>query len=215
MVEVTINITQIQRSLRGLNTNLNKAIVQALNDAAFELRKLWRADIRTFVDQPTSFTVGRQNVLVRKAKPNNLISQTFIAPLQARYLQDIVEGGVREIGDLAVTSLGSVVPDKAKLNRFGNFPGGPKRWLAGIEENDDYDGEGFVGTPGFSGEGIGPRPAVYERLSGGALRLLAVFEKTVQYDITIPLEKTVELTVDTFDQIFDRVIKKEIDKILN
>lgn len=198
-IEVDINVTQIIRELRGIEVNVNKGLSRGLNDAAFGLRRFWIADIKTFLDNPVAFT---KKVFVKKSTPSNLVALTFLPPIQAQYLQNVVEGGVREVGDYASLSSSLLVPVNARVTAAGNFPQGPVRWLARLEER--LRGA-FVGAPGDSG-----RSAVYQRLRSGRLKLLAVFRQTVEYEKTLPLEATTATYVDQAD----REIQKNLDKLL-
>lgn len=201
-ITVDINVADILRQLRGIEGQANLAISGGLNDSAFGLRRFWQADINTFVDRPTNFT---RKVFVKKSSPSNLIALTFLPRIQAEYLTPLVEGGLRRPGDYGTLSDDILVPVNARLNKFGNFPLGPKRWLGRLEERIRG---GFVGSPQGGDEGRG---AVYQRLARGRLKLLAVFRQTVDYDKTLPLEETTE----TFAPEADKLMQQNLDRVLS
>lgn len=197
---IKVNINDVIKQLKGIEKEVHIGVSRGLNDAAFGLRGMWLDDINTLVDDPTAFT---KKVFVKKARPDNLVSKTFIPPLQSEYLNKITEGGVRRPGDYATLSNSVLSPVKARLNKAGNFATGPKRWLATL--NTRIKGGGaFVGSPtGASGQG-----AVYQRLKKGKLKLLAVFADSVEYEQRLDLERTTETFISEADRIIEKNIKR-------
>jgi hypothetical protein len=191
-IEVYINTNDIIRQLRGLSDIARKGITRSMNDAAFSLRKEWISDIERDIDNPKAFT---KKVFVRKAKNADAQALTFFPDLQARYLQHVLEGEDRQVGDYATLSGSILAPVSARLNKFGNFAKGPTRWLATVE--DRLKG-GFVGTPGQDG-----RMAVYQEKRKG-LKLLAVFKKRTEYDKSLDLETSAAQALTSFDSIVQK-----------
>lgn len=198
---VDINADDIIRQLRAIGDTANKALSRGLNDSAFGLRQFWISDINTFIHNATAFT---RKVFVKKSDPNNLIALTFLPSIQSEYLNKVIEGGVRRPGDYATLNGEILVPVGARLNKAGNFPLGPKRWLASLEERIKG---AFVGVPG---DEEGKQGAVYQRLRNGRLKLLAVFEQAIEYDDQLPLEKTTE----TYASQAEREMQKNLDRLL-
>ena len=199
-IEININVDDIVRQLRGIKGLAEKGISRGLNDAAFGLRTFWIADLNTFLDKPTAFT---KKVFVKKSTPDNLTALTFLPRIQSEYLNLAIEGGVRRVGDYATLDGAILTPVKARVNTFGNFASGPKRWLATVQQRIK---KSFIGSP----DGSGDSNAVYQRLAKGRLKLLAVFRETIQYEKQLPLERTTETFVDDAD----RIMQKNLDRLL-
>ncbi len=198
MFTVKIDTTQVRRGLLNLGKQVDEGTSKGLNDAAFGLRQLWIDDITQNVDDPTGFT---KKVFVKKSFPDTLISKTLIPPIQSRYLSKIVAGGVRKIGDYATLTTGSLVPVDAKLNVYGNFPGGPKRWIA----SSDTKLNAFVIPLKGNKSNLG----VFQRTKR-KLKLLAVIKDDVQYKETLPLDKTVSNFANEAEKIISSAIVKAI-----
>jgi len=201
-IEIDINADEIIRELRGIGELTNKALSAGINNAAFGLRKFWIADMNVFLHRPSFFT---KKVFVRKSKPDNLIAITLLPKLQAEYLSKVIDGGIRRPGDYATLNGQILSPVNARLNKLGNFPRSPKRWLATVEEKIKGS---FVGSPG--GPDSDNRKAVYKRLKNNKLKLLAIFVQTVEYDKQLPLEKTTE----TYAPAADQAIQKQLERFL-
>ena len=201
-ISVSINTEQIMAALRGIEEDALKAVSGGLNDMAFGLRTNWIQDIEQNVNNPTSFS---KKVFVNKSTPKNLTSSTYIPRLQSEYMGGIIEGGVRRVGDYASLKSNLLVPVKARINKFGNLPLGPKRWLGTLE--DRIKGS-FVGSPDGGSSEKGGQAAVYQRLKRGKLKLLAIFKKTIDYDKALPLYETAEVFTTDADDIMQRNLER-------
>lgn len=202
VLEIKINADAVARQLSSIQSLLNKAIADTLTEGARDLQKLWKADIKTFLHRPSSFT---QRVFSIRARKDNLVAVTFLPDIQSEYLSLSIGGGLRRVGDVQSLANDLLIPvDKrrATTNIAGNFPTGPRKWLATVESR--FKGA-YIGPPGADGRG-----AVYQRQKSG-LKLLAVFEQTVEYDKILDLERTAELSVKNVDDImqknFDLLLK--------
>ena len=200
-ISVDIDVKRITRQLKLIGVDARKGLSGGLHDAAFQLRSLWIADINRFIDNPKPFT---KKVFVKKSNPDNLISTTFLPPIQSEYLKNVIEGGLRRPGDIGTLSATILIPVNARLTKAGNFPrGSAVRWLATVEEKIKG---AFVGSTG----GEEGRTAVYQSFKSGKIKLLAVFERTIQYDRQLPLEKTTE----QFAGRADDILQRSLDRVL-
>ncbi len=201
MINVGVNIdtTNVIKRLRIISNQVNDKLAKGINDAAFGLRSEWLKGIDQKIDHPSKFT---RRVFVKKAAPDNLVGEVYLPPTQAEYLSPMITGGDRKPGGVASLRDDLLIPYNGPiLDMAGNFTGGPRKWLATIEQkNEDI----FVGSPSAKT----PRKAVYERLSTGRLRLVAFFSKQVEYKKTLDLEGMTEDYQPTVDSIFSKILKE-------
>lgn len=196
-VTVNVNVSDIKKNLAAIDQDISKAIVDGLNDAAFGLQKIWLDLISSKIDNPTSFT---KRVFVKKSTPENFTALTFIPPIQSEYLWFMIEGEDRKPGDIASLNKSLLIPVNSKLNKYGNFSYGPRRWLGTVDESIKGS---FVGKP----RGPNSRTAVYQRLKTGRLKLLAIFVDHVKYKTTLPIDKTTEDFASKADQLMQERLR--------
>lgn len=204
--DVRIDATDVIKELSRISDNAEKIIYKGINDAAFELRSMWLKMLGADIANPVSFT---KKVFVDKATEALPEATVFIPPIQSEYLNLIVEGGVRKGGDYATVGSDEILaPVNVRLNKSGNIPEGPKRYLgkvaAGLVKNT------FIGTP--SGDDASDEQrAVYQRNKKGKMKLLAVFIQTEQYKKTLPLydaaEKFSDVVVDKISARVDELLR--------
>lgn len=206
-VKVVFDADKLTNGMRLLfEDTFPKAVSRGLNNMAFSLRNEWVDIISRNVDKPNAFT--KRKPLVEKSSPDNLQSRVFLHPIQASYLEHIMEGTPRVKGDPATLSSGSLVPIFSKLDPFGNFRGGPRKWIAqvGTDEGSKEQADAFV----MGGRGSkNPRdtPLIFERLKGGQIALLAAIKPIVDYKVTLPLDADSETFINAN---FDSIMQKEI-----
>lgn len=197
---VVVDVEDVINRLNHLAEDIPNQMVRALNDAAFQLRAKWRTAIATDIKQPTSFTTNKGNVLVDKGSDNSPEATIRVAEAQARYLNFIVRGLKRVGGDIATLGGQTLSPVKARLNQSGDLPSGPPRWLGTLEQK-------IKNTDVINVHG---RRAVYQTLKDGHLKLLAVFQQSIQYDVTLPLFDI----ADEFSGTFISTMNERINKLL-
>lgn len=197
VAEVIIDTDKLKKDIRVLVGLLNKEIASGINDSAFQLRKIWLDLIDEKIDSPTKFT---KRVFVKKATPENLEGVVFIPPLQSEYLRYMVDGETRKVGDVATLKRSILIPIGNKLDRFGNFKFGPKRWIATLEEKVKG---AYVADTSKGGK------AVFQNKRGGKSKLLAVFKTLVPYKQTLPLEQAAE----DFAPVAEKIIEKKLQSI--
>ena len=100
------------------------AAMLALNDTAFQSRKVAVKAMPRFIDRPTPVTL--RGLLVGRAKKAQLASKVFFKPFVWRYMRFQVVGGTRS------SSRKIAVPGReVKLNKYGNIPGRRRGLLTG------------------------------------------------------------------------------------
>lgn len=205
-----IEIEGIEQLIRGLDEANEKLITRAASDAltttAFDIQKETKNTMARVFDKPNPFTLSAFNVSKASFKKRPIESEVFVNDKQGRdrtpYLIFQIFGGVRGPGDYASTKIGPLLPINVKLNKFGNFPQGPKRYLGGSRRRRRE----FAGIP----RGHPQAPfGIYKRLGKdgrAGLRLLAVFRDKARYaKDNIPF-------FDIADKIFEKEFAGLFDK---
>lgn len=182
--EIKVDVDALMKHLDHFAVDGTRAMIKGVNNAAFDVRKVWLDTIATKVDSPTPFTKNSKAVLVGKATEDNPTAEVFVQRTQNEYLATLVEGGVRGAGDLGTVGGNVLIPVGARLNKFGNFPEGPKRYLGKLSD----DGNVFTGklpSPTRSGADY----ALYQRKGKKRqLSVLAVFGADTKYkENSLPL----------------------------
>lgn len=127
MLNITLQFdhAEFDRSARAtMDENIIPALVDTVNTLAdLAIDALVEAQ-STFLDRPTPFT---QKAWVRGrtvVKGNDsVVGDVHLLPIQAEYLQYVIDGGVRRAGDYATTALGPLIPGKDdELDSYGNLP---------------------------------------------------------------------------------------------
>lgn len=198
-LQVSFDVRELKARFPVIASEIDKGTIRALNDAAFQLRQEWIDDVVANTDKPVAFT---KRVFVRKADDGNFESRTFFPEQQSKYLSLLLEGGRRRPGDVGTLRRTILLPVNARLNSSGNFPQGPKRWIATVEER--IKGAFVIPLQGRSTAG-NARSGVFQRLKA-RLKLLAIFEESVDYPAQLPLDKSVAEMQDKFEKILlDRI----------
>ena len=208
MAEQLIEIEGVDRLIRGLDEANKKLVLRAASDAltttAFNARTELIDTAEREFDKPTKFTLG--GFLVKKSsfKKRPIESEVLIKDQQTKYLTFQVFGGVRRAGDYAATKQGVLLGVRQKLNKFGNFPLGPIRYLARKTQFDFIIGpsEGRQRLP----------PGVYKRGRGKSRKLIfqAAFRDSATYKPNkLPFFEVVD---KTFNKDFDSLFSKNFDK---
>lgn len=193
---LVIDTKSLEASIAAVTGKLDKAIVKGLNNSAFKLREIWLKLISDKIKSPVKFT---QRVFVTKAAPNKLEAVTFMPGIQSEYLRYMIGGDTRKPGEIGALKSTILVPAGVKLDKYGNFKYGPKRFLGTLEEKNKG---AFVGaTRG------GKSKAVLQKKRDGSVKLLAVFQKLVDYKPTLPIDKVAEGFGDEANKIFQEALK--------
>ena len=202
---ISVDVKDLVKTLDRYGVDAEKFLQGAINDSAFNIRKLWLDAIKSKIDSPSPFTTNGRTVLVEKARGADIAATVYVQPTQAAYLSKLIEGGVRKAGDLATVGRSVLVPVKATLDKYGNFRGSPKGYLGSLEEKVKG---AYVGTPDGSEDG---RRAVYQRSKKGALKLLAVFVDTTKYK---PDQLPLFDIADKYEPNVARDVENAIDRLL-
>ena len=204
---ITVDVKEVEKSLSRISDDVPKALTRGINDAAFALRKTWLQLIEQKVDNPVSFT---KKVFVSKASPEKQEAIVYIPPIQSTYLHFLVEGGIRRGGDYGNVGKGELLsPVKGmKLNKWGNFPQSPKRYLGRVD--DGHIKNTFIGSPSAKTDEGKNKRAVYQKMKDGKLKLLAVFINQQKYKPTLPLYEESE----KFGATIQEKLSNEINKLL-
>ena len=214
MAEELIEVEGIERLTRGLAEAETKLVVRAAADAltttAFDIQKETKRTMGRVFENPNPFTLSAFNVTKASFKKDPVESEVFVNDKAGRdrtpYLTFQVFGGVRGAGDYASTEIGPLLPNAVKLNKFGNFPQGPKRYLG----RSSGRRREFVGVP--RGHPRAPF-GVYKRVGRGgreALSLQAVFRDKARYaPDKLPF---FDIADKVFDDEFAGLFEKNFDK---
>ena len=214
MAEELIEVVGIKRLTRGLIEAEQILVVRAAADAltttAFDVQRETKKEMGRVFEDPNPFTLKAFNVSKASFKKDPVEAEVFVNNTPGRdrtpYLTFQVFGGVRGPGDYASTAIGPLLPNAVRLNKFGNFPQGPKRYLGRSSRRVRE----FVGIP--KGHPRAPF-GVYKRVGRGgreALSLLAVFRDKAKYSqVKLPF---FEIADKVFDDEFSGLFEKNFDK---
>ncbi len=214
MAEQLIQVEGIDRLIRGLDEAgqvlVTRAASDALTSTAFDVQRETKKKMGKVFEDPNPFTLSAFNVSKASFKKRPIEAEVFVNSAAGRdrtpYLAFQVFGGVRGPGDYASTQIGPLLPNAVKLNKFGNFPQGPKRYLGRSSSRRRE----FVGVP--RGHPRAPF-GVYKRLGKDgrvALKLLAVFRDKARYaEGKLPF---FDISQRVFDEEFAGLFTKNFDK---
>lgn len=190
---MTLNVS-IESNIKEVNKKLNRfqkkqipfVVSDSINEVSVKAVNAMRSQLAKKLDRPTMFT--KKGVQLKfKARPRDLSALIQIPPIQSKYLEKQIEGGMKTADRQKIP----VPYDKGILNAYGNIRG-KKSGL--IRRNTE-----FIGTvKGIDG--------VWRRTGGKrnpAVKLLIGFERTVMYTKRIEFYKTVS-----------SVVKNNINKIM-
>ena len=154
----------------------------ALNDTAFDLQRVYKAQTKQKFDQPTKFT--QTGFAVKKAKKTDLTAVVFVTEKREDYMKLQVDGGVRHPKNNAI-----IIPNKSNSSDIDKYASGnlTKGAVNKIKKQKD---KYFFGIPkGNQGsEGIWER---YGRtatgsVSGARIRQVAKLSKQAKYKALFP-----------------------------
>lgn len=190
---MTLNVS-IESNIKEVTKKLNRfqkkqipfVVSDSINEVSVKAVNAMRSQLAKKLDRPTMFT--KKGVQLKfKARPRDLSALIQIPPIQSKYLEKQIEGGMKTADRQKIP----VPYDKGILNAYGNIRG-KKSGL--IRRNTE-----FIGTvKGIDG--------VWRRTGGKrnpAVKLLIGFERTVMYTKRIEFYKTVS-----------SVVKNNINKIM-
>lgn len=172
------------------------AAKSALNNTAKEARERlkeefpeWMSDNGEdgFKAQSTGFTKKGFWSQFGKSKTDPEAT-VLIRPQQAQYMHFVVEGGVRRAGDYATTKGGPLVPVNARRNKYGNLP---RTYVQTKLRKPKF----FWGTIDTSNKLTGYTTGLWERMSGGGLKLHAAISQRTRHPGGFDFYGIVEKTV--------------------
>jgi hypothetical protein len=175
-VSIRGEIRGVLRDFRDLrDKDVKYALKNAINDTAFEMRKVLGGDMQGTFDRPTSFTTNPSAWDVAKAQVSRPSATIRLKGIQASYLKWQAYGGTRMPNKKAIP-----IPQEGGA-AISRAHGGLKRqWRKILDDKSRY----FSGAPKGGG-----RPGVYRRLgvskstpSGKKIRLELAWEKSAKYE---------------------------------
>lgn len=177
------NIDEVTRGMSSIQKKqIPFATMLALNDTAFDLQRVYKAQTKQKFDQPTKFT--QTGFAVEKAKKTNLKAVVYVTEKREDYMKLQVDGGVRNPKNKAIIIPNRSNSDDLAKYRSGNLTKGAVNKLK--KQKDKY----FFGVPkGNQGsEGIWER---YGRtatgsVSGSRIRQVAKLSKQAKYKALFP-----------------------------
>lgn len=177
------NIDEVTRGMSSIQKKqIPFATMLALNDTAFDLQRVYKAQTKQKFDQPTKFT--QTGFAVEKAKKTNLKAVVYVTEKREDYMKLQVDGGVRNPKNKAIIIPNRSNSDELAKYRSGNLTKGAVNKLK--KQKDKY----FFGIPkGSQGsEGIWER---YGRtatgsVSGARIRQVAKLSKQAKYKALFP-----------------------------
>ena len=117
-MRLTHNMPQVADAVHAkLIKQVPFALSQALNDTALDVKAAEEDELGVVLDNPTPFT--RRGFFVKRSSKRKLVAKVGVKSIQAKYLRYQVEGGTRRPNGKAL-----LVPQKARLNQYGNLPKG-------------------------------------------------------------------------------------------
>jgi hypothetical protein len=189
-VSVRTNIDAVNKSLSDvLKTQMPFAIAKALTATAKDTQAQLVAALPRQLDKPTPFTLRAFGV--RPATKRSHKAVVYVKPDQWKYLRYQFDGGVRTPDKRAL-----IVPQKLRLNKYGNMPRGAiKRLLA----KQGY----FSGT-------INGVPGIYQR-KGKVTQLVAAYADKVAYKKRYPFQEIGQRAVaKTFGKNFEAALQQAL-----
>jgi hypothetical protein len=136
------------------------AAARALNDTAAAAQIAVRRQLPSIFDRPTPFTMN--SIGVQRATKATLEARVFVKDKQAEYLELQETGGTRQPKKRAI-----LLPRLIRRNQYGNMPRGAV--AAARAKPATFSGK-LDGVPGL-----------WQRLKGGATKLLAFYASKATY----------------------------------
>lgn len=178
------DLTDIQKKQLPFATSV------ALNNTAVEAQKEAQREMGKRLDRPTPFT--KKGVRVKRSTKQKLQAEIFIQEIQAEYLKYAIEGGTRKPKNKAIP-----IPQKIRLNKYGNMPRGKIKQLLARDDVFVINNDESAG--------------IYQRLRNGTYRLLASFHSEAKYKERYPFEEIVQKEAG---KRFRAFMQQSLDKAL-
>ena len=177
------NIDEVTRGMSSIQKKqIPFATMLALNDTAFDLQGVYKAQTKQKFDQPTQFT--QTGFAVQKAKKTDLTAVVYVTEKREDYMKLQVDGGVRHPKNKAIIIPNRSNSDELAKYRSGNLTKGAVNKLK--KQKDKY----FFGVPkGNQGsEGIWERygRTATASVSGARIRQVAKLSKQAKYKALFP-----------------------------
>jgi len=177
------NIDEVTRGMSSIQKKqIPFATMLALNDTAFDLQRVYKAQTKQKFDQPTQFT--QTGFAVQKAKKTDLTAVVYVTEKREDYMKLQVDGGVRHPKNKAIIIPNRSNSDELAKYRSGNLTKGAVNKLK--KQKDKY----FFGVPkGNQGsEGIWERygRTATASVSGARIRQVAKLSKQAKYKALFP-----------------------------
>jgi len=177
------NIDEVTRGMSSIQKKqIPFATMLALNDTAFDLQRVYKAQTKQKFSEPTKFT--QTGFAVEKAKKTNLKAVVYVTEKREDYMKLQVDGGVRHPKNKAI-----IVPNKSNSSDIGKYSSGnlTKGAVNKIKKQKD---KYFFGVPkGNQGsEGIWERygRSATGSVSGARIRQVAKLSKQAKYKALFP-----------------------------
>ena len=179
-----------------LRAEASFAVVAALTATAKDIEAAESQGLEDSLDRPTPFTLRAFGT--EAATKARLQARVFMRPIQSRYLQWQIDGGLRSYKAMEFRIRGQLVTAYAmpraalQLDQYGNVP---RATLTRIIRDIDKPGAGaryFVGQPKGQPDKV---PGIYER-DGRALHLLFAFKASANYKPAFQWERIGMTTAD-------------------
>ena len=177
------NIDEVTRGMSSIQKKqIPFATMLALNDTAFDLQRVYKAQTKQKFSEPTKFT--QTGFAVEKAKKTNLKAVVYVTEKREDYMKLQVDGGVRHPKNKAI-----IVPNKSNSSDLGKYASGnlTKGAVNKIKKQKD---KYFFGVPkGNQGsEGIWERygRSATGSVSGARIRQVAKLSNQAKYKALFP-----------------------------
>ena len=177
------NIDEVTRGMSSIQKKqIPFATMLALNDTAFDLQRVYKAQTKQKFSEPTKFT--QTGFAVEKAKKTNLKAVVYVTEKRVDYMKLQVDGGVRHPKNKAI-----IIPNRSNSDdlakwKSGNLTKGAVNKIK--KQKDKY----FFGVPkGNQGsEGIWERygRSATGSVSGARIRQVAKLSKQAKYKALFP-----------------------------
>lgn len=124
-IETTLDVAAFEKSTdAAINDGVIPTLADALNGIADTVVERLVEAQPALLDRPTDFTQRAWKVLPAKAIAGRAPEAWVVMqPIQAEYMEYVIDGGVHRAGDYAATKLGPLIPGRdAPVNKNGNLP---------------------------------------------------------------------------------------------
>ncbi|GAB5387130.1 MAG: hypothetical protein Alpg2KO_00980 [Alphaproteobacteria bacterium] len=197
---VRLDPAGLARGLRAVGSRSMPFVATGmLNDLGVMARGDLAEEAEGVFDSPRPFSTRQAFYQVfarwRDASPEAVVG---VKDAQAGYYRYAVAGGPRREGP-GMTAAGAFVPVEARVNKYGNLPLGPKRWLARE-----------LGKPKVFSREVRGKRMVFQALKS-RLKLLGVFVKAPVYERRFDFDGVVRRRVEvSAERVFDARVAAEV-----